>query len=247
MHPRETGFNEELAHSRKNIYQFLAAVFLEKPKPELVERVIAKSSLDDLREIFSERCVSFLRNFAEQYSGDILPLEIEYTHLLVAPLGQYVTPYESVYRDEKEIAGQKVKGLLMGESAVDVKKTIRKIGAEIDKSYRSLPDHIGLELQVMYFLCEQEGNAWSAQQLDEAVKFLEFEEEFLRRHLTVWVPVLTGRILERTKNDFFRGIACMTREFIEIEKNSFDRFAPAGVRSSREILRQEEPLNGSGQ
>lgn len=215
-------FTRELAESRGNIYKFLASVYLEKPSETLIGRIVDRSLLDELASIFSESCLSHLRTFADKYSGDIQILHVEYTSLFVAPFGQYVTPYEAVYRDEREVAGKMVKGLLMGESTIDVKRTIRKIGAALDKSYRGLPDHIGLELQIMQFLCEQEARAWAAKESKLALKYLEFEEAFLKDHITTWVPVLTARILDNTRNEFYRGVVRMTREFIEIEKNTFD-------------------------
>lgn len=226
-------FTAELAQFRANIYKFLASLYLEKPSEALIEKIADKSLLDELAQIFSESCLSHLRAFADEYSGDIESLQVEYTGLFVAPFGQYVTPYEAVYRDEREVAGKKVKGLLMGESTLDVKRTIRKIGAEIDKSYRGLPDHIGLELQIMQFLCEQEAEAWEAEDKKLALKYLEFEREFLNGHLCEWAPALTAKILDNTKNNFFRGIVRMTREFVHTEMDTFDAVSLAELEDDK--------------
>ncbi len=226
-----TSFSADLAESRGNTYRFLASVIMRKPERPMVEKLVDKAFLDELSGLFGEAAVSHLRKFTEEYSGDILSLQVEYTSLFVAPLGQYVAPFEAVYRDEREIAGQKVKGLLMGQSTVDVKKTIRKIGGEIDRAYRGLPDHIGLELQVMQFLCEQEAKAWKDENHDLVTRYLKFEEQFLREHLSVWIPMLTGKIFENTKSNFFKGMACLARQFVTIEMNTFDSACPGEIDS----------------
>ncbi|MBI5116105.1 molecular chaperone TorD family protein [Candidatus Poribacteria bacterium] len=223
-------FHGELAEVRKNIYQFLASVFLEKPTQELVETLVADDTIDVLSEIFSEASISHLREFCREYSGDITMLQVEYTALMVAPFGAYVTPYESAYRGGREIDGRKSRGLLMGQPALEVKRTIRKAGGEIDRTSHRLPDHIGLELQAMQFLCEQEARAWAADQPELALKYVRFQEDFVRDHLSVWVPDLAARIMENAASGFFKGIACMTRELIATEMNTFDCASPGSFR-----------------
>ncbi len=214
---RERVIIAEVAEFRSAAYRFLASVFLGKPQKHVVDMLAQDEVLDEFSTVFSDACVENLREFARRYTGDILPLEIEYTNLFVAPFGQYVTPYESVYRDECEIAGKKTKGLLVGRSTLDVRKIIRLIGAEIEQSYRGLPDHIGLELQVMQYLCDREARAWDQKNRSLASQYLASEKRFLEEHLAIWVPTLARRILERTTSHFYRAMACLTREYIRIE------------------------------
>ena len=66
-------------------------------------------------------------------------------NLFKVPGPQYVTPYEAVYRDTREINGQTVGGLLADQSTVDVQKWCRLAAIEVTEDFKNLPDHIALE------------------------------------------------------------------------------------------------------
>lgn len=88
-------------------------------------------------------------------------LEREYADLFVVPNPRYVAPYESVYRDRWEMPaalqtgagpagkGGAIKGLLMGESTLRVRRLQLEAGLQ---PQRDLPDHVANEMWLLAHL-----------------------------------------------------------------------------------------------
>ena len=119
------------AVARGQLYRFLAAGFLTPPTAEMVAPMLEDDVLEELRERFGGDAVADLIAFKQTFSGDSDALDREYQDLFVVPLGRYVTPYEAVYRDERVIDGQVVRGLLMGPSTLAVRALYREAGLDI--------------------------------------------------------------------------------------------------------------------
>jgi TorA maturation chaperone TorD len=51
--------------------------------------------------------------------------------------------------------------------------------------------------------------------IEEAKARMRQRDEFTREHLAVWVPQLVDRILENSKEEFYRGAANLLRQFID--------------------------------
>jgi TorA maturation chaperone TorD len=56
----------------------------------------------------------------------------------------------------------------------------------------------------------------------EAKAKLHLRDEFVKEHMTLWIPQFVDRILENSKEDFYRGAAILLRQVIE-EYQSTDR------------------------
>ena len=205
------------AQARGNMYKFLSAAFLEPPGKALVGPLLADGSLDGLEEIFGTAAVSHLREFAGRFQGDYESLDQEFQGLLMVPLGRYVTPYEAVYRDERVVEDQVVRGLLMGPSTLAVRKLYREAGLDVAEDLRELPDHVGLELACMESLCRAEAQAWERDDA-EAVRWARgLERRLMEEHLLQWVPSLCARVRENAPGPFYRGVAALTEEFLRQE------------------------------
>ena len=120
--------------------------------------------------------------------------------------------------------GGNIQGLLMGPSTLEVKQLYHEAGADISENFKDLPDHVGLELACMQFLCEAEARAWEADHHEEIRRVRSFQKRLLDEHLLQWVPALCGRILERAPGPFYRGIASLTEAYLEKEA---DALAPS--------------------
>ncbi|MCS4541100.1 MAG: molecular chaperone TorD family protein [Euryarchaeota archaeon] len=226
---------EELAEARSNIYNFFSLIYSFKPSKEFVEKIKDKNFLLALRS-FSGSIFASLSKFIENSELNTLlnELEIEYTRLFTAPGLDYVPPYESVYKDKWTIeysgvpeAGlspktEVVEGLLYGKSTVAVKEKYRKAGVKISENCKDLPDHIGLELEFMHYLTNKEFEAWKSRDKDSAIKFLEMQKEFLTEHLITWAPKFCSKVKESSKHIFYKTIAKLTKEYIELEHKEMD-------------------------
>jgi TorA maturation chaperone TorD len=208
------------AEGRRDMYKFLSAVFLQPPTEALLAPILADAFVDSLEEVFGPTAVDDLRRFACQFRGDYEGLDQEFQALFIVPLGRYVTPYEAVYRDEREAGETRVRGLLMGPSTLAVKRLYREAGAAISEDFMDLPDHIGLELACMEFLCEAEARAWDREDLDEAHRMRGFQRRLLHDHLQQWVPALCRRIREFATGPLYRGIARLTEAYLVLESDA---------------------------
>lgn len=205
---------KSLVEARRNFYKFLASVYLESPSHELISTILDPSFLQDLVETFGNSNSEYFLNFSKRFDGNYETVKQDYMDLFRVPLSKYVTPYESVYRDKRIVAGREVGRLLMGESTLAIKKIYAKAGLEISKDFAELPDHLGTELYFMHHLCEMGKNAWEKEEKEEALKLLKIERDFLNNHLSKWVSDVCDEIVKKAETDFYKGIATITKVFI---------------------------------
>jgi len=215
------------ATARANMHRFLAATFLEPPSQRLLAPLLARDFLAELELFFGPVAVQDLRQFVEEFRGDYEALDQDFQSLFMVPLGRYLTPYEAVYRDERQIGDARVRGLLMGPSTLAVKQLYREAGAALSEDFKDLPDHIGLELACMEFLCQGEAQAWDQENLDEVRRLREFQRRLLQDHLLQWVPTLCRRMRESATGPLYRGIASLTEVYLADEAETLA--APVGA------------------
>ena len=205
------------AAARGNMYKFLAAAFLEPPTEALIRPLLADGFLEELEGLFGAPALGDLRKFVTAFQGDYAGLDQEFQDLFMVPLGRYVTPYEAVYRDVREVDGEEVRGLLMGPSTLAVKQIFREAGVAISENFKDLPDHVGLELAYIEFLCTAEARAWDREDLDEMRRVRRLQRKMVQDHLLQWVPALCGRIRENAGGPFYRAIAGLTEGYLRRE------------------------------
>ncbi len=181
------------AQARAGVYAFLAEVFDSHP---------TQDALNALRRLAEELAVPFPSSLPP---GE---LDCEYMELFVVPNPRYVAPYESVFLDEWELpaalkrgsdpseTGQKIKGLLMGESTLKVREYYLRAGILPD---RGLPDHISNELRLLAYLSQREAAAADG----EAGELVEIQAQFQRGHLLKWISQLRERIEQRERLGYY--------------------------------------------
>ncbi len=206
-----------LATTRAGVYEVLAALYLQPPSRDLVAALLelAAAAMADLSSRGSAG--DLLRRYAGSYKGELEALQQEFNDLFTVPLGRYVTPYEAVYRDERMVGEERLRGLLMGPATLAVLTAYREASAVMPPDCPELPDYIGIELNFMAFLCARESAAWQAGDEAAAWVLLRREQRFLAEHLLQWVPALSRRITQNARSDFFRGIALLTDEFLRAD------------------------------
>ena len=217
----------EIAEARRQVYDLLSALYLELPGLKLIQSVF---SADFERRLSSATArfevagikqglkliASFAAAFKEQPEEQVLQrISVDRTRLLrgVNPLHSPPPPYESVYRD----------GRLWGKSTVDVSQTYQRLGVNPPETWTEPPDYIGIELDFMRLTCLNEGEAWQAGSADKALEYLEAGRDFLRNHVMPWVPGFCEKMYERAELDFYKGIARLTRGFVEYDHRLADQ------------------------
>jgi TorA maturation chaperone TorD len=117
-------------------------------------------------------------------------------------------PYESLYRGGPSV---------MAEPALAVRKVYADAGYGLPAGSNELPDYVGLELDFMRFLCEAEARAWKEQGQGRALEHLTNGREFLSKHVVEWVPAFCDEVLTHAREDFYRGMAQITRAFVILD------------------------------
>ena len=205
----------ELALTRSRVYDFLGSVYLKVPNPDLVERFMKEPSLPGefhgmamLREFFTRNRGKTPQELQES-------LALEHSRLLSGISYGYgpPPPYESVW------IGQ---GRVMGASTVDVMKAYSEAGLELVAKNREPPDHVGIELGFISYLCRKEADAWTNDDFSETMKLLQMEQRFLTDHMQKWIPHLCEEIMNSDRTGFYHGIAMITRECLANEDKAIE-------------------------
>ena len=214
------------AKARADMYAFLAAVYLRPPPPDLMRYLLAEDFLEELSSLFGEEVVADLKKFAADThsDSDFAAVDQEYMNLFAVPTGRYVTPFEDVYRGITS-EGMLKRGPLLGERAIAARRIYRAAGADMDRTCKELPTHIGVELSYMSFLCEREAAAIRDEEgqalpdeeqrtAADSVRYRILQKKFLNEHLNAWFPQLSRSIQANAKSNFYRGLARITEAFL---------------------------------
>lgn len=214
----------ELAKSRKEMYYFLTVAFTYQTIKDIAKMIKNKSLLSSLPD--DGEGFKLLRKFAEEKNK--LPavkiqdeLEIEHTGLFVVPDKNF-RPYESFYIKAGTEGLSEDLSLVGGPVTKQVEKIYKKVGAEFTKNNDEIADYIGLELEFLHILCSKEEGAWLTGEKETALKCLNLERAFLQEHVMKWVFEFCDNLYEKSKNDFFKAVALMTKEYIELEKSDIN-------------------------
>lgn len=207
----------ELASARRDLYRFLSAAFLEAPGPEFLARLRDEAFHAALAESFSPAVAEDFWRAAEGMDAKKFPdsARLEFTNLFLAPGEQHIAPYESVFRDRREIEGREVSGLLMGQSALDVQKWYRLAALEISNDFKELPDHIGLEFHYLAYLCDREQAFDKAGDTAKQTRAREMQRDFLKAHVLSWLGELAEKIRTKAALPLYPAIANLAVEFCE--------------------------------
>jgi TorA maturation chaperone TorD len=193
------------ARASADVYGFLATVLSSHPTLE---------SVTVLRRLAAEMELPCPGPVA------MAELDREYMELFVVPNPRYVAPYESVFRDRWRLpgtlqprsnlaeAGEPIKGLLMGESTLDVRQTYARAGILPDDD---LPDHIGNELRFIAYTWAAEATAGP----EDAVAWAEVRERFRREHVLQWIGLLREKVAERERLGYYGAALRMAEALLQ--------------------------------
>ena len=156
---------------------------------------------------------AFLRKAA---AADLQEMETalaaEYAALFLNAGKRSVHPFESVYTS----AGR----LVMQKARDEVLAAYRQAGLAQSEEFKEPEDHIALELEFMADLCRKLSRALAEGDRLACLAFLARQREFLDTHLLIWVPAFCNDLGKASSSDFYRGIATLTAEFIQSEREA---------------------------
>lgn len=192
---------------RSGLYGFLVTAFRSEPTGAQIKGMKSPS----FQEVLGDLDFGFMNIDEAELAKD---LAVEYAALFLGP-GGHVSPHESVHVENG--------GQLLGEATVAVRNYIEGCGFKYDSDYHGFPDHISTELEFMAEVTRQEAVAWQQQDLQKTLNCLDYERDFLMRHIGRWVPAFCKKILERAELPFYRRIVELTLSFLDSEVGEIDR------------------------
>jgi TorA maturation chaperone TorD len=211
----------ETATARANIYGLLTAAFRVEPSSSFLTRLKDPEVLG----VFEGLGISLGEDFRESPNDQLREvLAVEFTRLFLGPRG-HISPHESLHTDSASDGNAD----LWGADTVKVKRFMEAAGLTVDNSFTGMPDHICAEMEFMQQLTTKEAEAWTEADEELATNIQNIEERFLDEHLCQWVARFCDKLIERSEHPFYRGIAEVTKGFIEFEgENMQVTFPDAG-------------------
>ncbi len=212
--------SEALSHliqKRQTIYAFLKGVYEKELPKELLAGMPGKmrplltiaGALPnaETRKVVKE-LVQFTDAIPSQDLDDLqLRLAADYARLFLSISKVPPHPSESTYRE----------GTTMQHSRDEVLKTYWSFGVDKKKEFTEPEDHIAVELNFLMYLCEKAIEALKDGDAREARRYIQGQKDFLEKHLVRWVPRLVTDIVNTAKTPFYKAIAVLTKEYIEMD------------------------------
>lgn len=196
---QETLKTEQL--SRVNLYALTSRILMNE-----IDETLLKSIVDD------ENMLAFFPSFKDwdkrkQLSQKDLVekyLNVDFTNLFLL----HLVPYESFYlRDDMMMETG-------GDNPVQALYNDFDFRVELDKARVMSADHIGVELEFMYKLCEAEYKALEDGEFTIATKIAEIEYNFLKDHLLEWAPMYLLNVKSEAGTAFYFDAAELALEFM---------------------------------
>jgi TorA maturation chaperone TorD len=188
------------------LYNLLRQVFLKEPTRELIEdlsEVDTPDETDDDIEAGLKLIIMSCKNNTERINSWLEDLAIEYARLFIGPQSPPAVPYASFYLSESHS--------LMTDETIDVRKRYLEAGMAVKNLYSIPDDHIGIELEFVYYLTQKIIELFEQGQREDASRLFEIRSDFLSDHMALWLPRFADKVLESTQEDFYRGAAYLLR------------------------------------
>jgi putative dimethyl sulfoxide reductase chaperone len=172
--------------------------------------------------------LELLKAWSDKHRGGISDaafdeMRAEYTRLFIGPGKVPVPPWESVYFSEERLTFQ--------ERTLQVREWYARYGLQADKLHHEPDDHIGLELEFIAHLAK--AGLAALEQNDSAAleQALDAQRRFLSEHLLTWAFDCCAQVEAQSRDEFFRGIAMLTRGALKASARFLELSVPKGARA----------------
>ncbi|NTU89375.1 MAG: molecular chaperone TorD family protein [Actinobacteria bacterium] len=204
---------DSLIESRSATYGFLARLYRVEIDEDFFNEISSmrfpvntgNSSVDEGYRLIC----SYL---SKSWPSCAIELAADYTRVF---LGHGVNSYSAAYPYESVHTSPK--RLMMQEARDEVLALYRAAGLMKNDNWRDGEDHIALELEFEQILCIRTSEALSEQNEDVALGLLTQQYNFLKDHLLNWIPFFTTEMELYAKTDLYKGLAKLTRGFLETD------------------------------
>lgn len=129
---------------------------------------------------------------------------VDFTNLFL----MHLVPYESFYtRDDQMVESG-------GDNPVITLYNELDFRVELDRARVVSADHIGVELEFMYMLCDAQQKALDAEDMDGVCELMQVQRAFLKEHLLNWAPMFLINVKKESRTPLYHDGAEMTLEFL---------------------------------
>lgn len=203
----------DAVRARGGLYRLLARIFRAEPDEALLDQLAGPP----LCEALAEAGIDMAAILPDAPAADtIRALAEEYTRLFLGP-GKHISPHESVQL-------KRGSGVLFGPETGVVKRFIEEAGFDYDEAYHGLPDHIGVELEFLAHLTEQEANAIEAGDDARLQSAIGWQHRFISKHPGKWVAIFAREVKAQADLPFYPAFAGLLPGFLATEKSALGTF-----------------------
>ncbi|MFN3740063.1 MAG: molecular chaperone [Thermodesulfovibrionales bacterium] len=188
------------------LYNLLRQLFLKEPTKDLINELSKIDLTDETDDDISyglKLLIESIKKNKYRLHEWIEDLAIEYARLFIGPQNPPAVPYASFYLSESRA--------LMTEETIDVRRRYLEAGMAVKELYSIPDDHIGIELEFVYYLTQSAIEYFENGNREESSRIFEMRKSFLIDHMTKWIPPFVDKILKSSQEDFYKGIAYMLR------------------------------------
>ena len=192
---------KEEVGNRILLYTLISRLMISEVDAEFIKSIEEKSAILDLFPNYKAW------DKRKEFSNNILKeryLDVDYANLFLL----HLVPYESFYtRDDQMIESGGDNPILELYNALDFR-------VQLDKARVVSPDHIGVELEFMYMLCDALKKAFEADDKDGIIELLQVQKGFLKDHLLEWTPMFLINMKKESRTPLYHDGAELALEFM---------------------------------
>lgn len=218
----------KIGAARLETYRLIADFYLP-PKAGYLEQVV---ELEERLQLVCPDAVAYLPEM--QHEIDLMELKVDHARLFVGPFKVLAPPFGSVYMESKRE--------LMGASSLDARKRYQEAGLDLSTDHKEAPDHIATELEFMHFLIFRELESIAKDDFEQAHALAQSQKDFLEKHLGRWTPAFTALVEEHATAGFFKGLARISREFVQQDRQFLSE---TNLAQLAELAMQSQELAGA--
>lgn len=186
------------------IYKLLSRAFIREVDVQFLRQLRTA----DFYESLKQAGVDFGDEFLKQDEDSLLEdLAVEYARLFIVP-GEGISPYESVYLEQR----------FYGEAAGQVKEFYHQCGLTVG-SESMMPDHIGLELELMGHLKRNEAEAIKNDNIGNS-KWVDLFQQFATDERCKWMTQFFTDVEKTAEHAFYKGMAMLGKGMMSENSNN---------------------------
>ncbi len=163
-----------------------------------------------------------------------LDLAVEYASLFLGVGLKRVYLIESLYLGKEH--------LLYEEPYHEVVEAYRSLGFEKAKDFPEPEDHVSVEFEFMASLCNWTSQTIQKGEIENALAYLNLENEFLKDHILRWIPDLCHKLEDAATTTFYKALAHLTLGFVNIDNELPDHMI-AELRSASSVEIKKMKIN----